>query len=78
MKTFPDAFISFFNVVETAMHILGVGKKGREVKILDDFRGLVQPGEMVLVLGRPGSGCKIISSLNFHAFYGRSGANTDN
>jgi ATPase subunit of ABC transporter with duplicated ATPase domains len=57
VKTFPDAFVSFFNVIETGMNIFGVGKKGRDVKILDDFRGVVQPGEMVLVLGRPGSGC---------------------
>jgi ATP-binding cassette subfamily G (WHITE) protein 2 (SNQ2) len=69
VKTFPDAFISFFNVFETAMHIFGVGKKGREVNILKDFRGLVQPGEMVLVLGRPGSGCttflKVIANQRF-------------
>jgi ABC-type multidrug transport system ATPase subunit len=69
VKTFPDAFISFFNVVETAMHILGVGKKGREVNILKDFRGVVHPGEMVLVLGRPGSGCttflKVIANQRF-------------
>ena len=37
VRTFPDAFVSFFNVVETAMMVLGVGKKGREVKILKDF-----------------------------------------
>lgn len=69
VKTFPDAFISFFNVVETAMHIFGVGKKGREVKILQDFKGVVHPGEMVLVLGRPGSGCttflKVIANQRF-------------
>ncbi|PQE05366.1 ABC transporter protein [Rutstroemia sp. NJR-2017a BVV2] len=57
VQTFPDAFVSFFNVIETAGMILGLGKKGREVNILKDFRGVVQPGEMVLVLGRPGSGC---------------------
>lgn len=57
VKTFPDAFVSFFNVIETGMNIFGVGKRGRDVKILNDFRGVVQPGEMVLVLGRPGSGC---------------------
>ncbi|KAM3086929.1 ATP-binding cassette transporter snq2 [Clarireedia jacksonii] len=57
VQTFPDAFVSFFNVIETASMILGLGKKGREVDILKDFHGVVQPGEMVLVLGRPGSGC---------------------
>lgn len=69
VRTFPDAFISFFNVFETAMNIFGVGKKGREVNILKDFRGVVHPGEMVLVLGRPGSGCttflKVIANQRF-------------
>lgn len=69
VKTFPDAFVSFFNVVETAMHLFGVGKKGKEVNILKDFRGVTKPGEMVLVLGRPGSGCttflKVIANQRF-------------
>jgi ATP-binding cassette subfamily G (WHITE) protein 2 (SNQ2) len=69
VKTFPDAFVSFFNVVETAMNIFGIGKKGKEVKILQDFRGVTKPGEMVLVLGRPGSGCttflKVIANQRF-------------
>lgn len=57
IKTFPDAIIDFFNVPQTIMDIFGWGNKGKEIKILDGFRGLVRPGEMVLVLGRPGSGC---------------------
>lgn len=57
VKTFPEAFTSFFNVPGTLMHLFGYGKKGREFDILRGFRGLVRPGEMVLVLGRPGSGC---------------------
>lgn len=69
VKTFPDAFISFFNVIETGMNIFGMGKKGREVNILKDFRGVVKPGEMVLVLGRPGSGCttflKVVTNQRF-------------
>ncbi|KAH9984294.1 putative ABC multidrug transporter [Xylariaceae sp. FL0662B] len=32
----------------------------RTVKILQDFDGLVLPGEMLLVLGRPGSGCSTL------------------
>ncbi|EDO02007.1 hypothetical protein SS1G_04483 [Sclerotinia sclerotiorum 1980 UF-70] len=60
---------AFFNVVETAMNIFGIGKQGKEVKILQDFRGVVKPGEMVLVLGRPGSGCttflKVIANQRF-------------
>lgn len=87
VKTFPDAFVSFFNVVETAMHIFGIGKKGKEVKILRDFRGVTKPGEMVLVLGRPGSGCttflKVIANQRFgytgvdgEVLYGPFDANT--
>ena len=69
VKTFPDAFVSFFNVFETAASVLGLGKKGREFDILKDFKGVAKPGEMVLVLGRPGSGCttflKVISNQRF-------------
>ncbi|KAB2576650.1 ABC transporter G family member 11 [Lasiodiplodia theobromae] len=69
VKTFPQAFVSFFNVYETAKNIIGVGKKGREFDILKDFRGVAKPGEMVLVLGRPGSGCtsflKVIANQRF-------------
>jgi ATP-binding cassette, subfamily G (WHITE), member 2, SNQ2 len=69
VKTFPDAFVSFFNVPGTLMHIFGYGKKGREFDILKGFRGVVKPGEMCLVLGKPGSGCttflKVISNQRF-------------
>ncbi|KAF1962541.1 hypothetical protein CC80DRAFT_400677 [Byssothecium circinans] len=69
VKTFPDAFVSFFNLYETAMSVLGLGQKGREFDILKDFKGVVNPGEMVLVLGRPGSGCttflKVISNQRY-------------
>ena len=69
VKTFPGAFVSFFNVIETAMHLFGYGKKGKEFAILKDLRGVVKPGEMVLVLGRPGSGCttflKVIANQRF-------------
>lgn len=68
-KTFPDAFVSFFNVFATAASILGLGKKGTEFDILKDFKGVAKPGEMVLVLGKPGSGCttflKVISNQRF-------------
>ncbi|KAJ5737639.1 uncharacterized protein N7483_002764 [Penicillium malachiteum] len=57
IKTFPDAIIDFLNVPQTIMNIFGWGGKGKEFNILEGFRGLTRPGEMVLVLGRPGSGC---------------------
>ena len=66
VKTFPMAFVSFFNVYGIAKSILGRGRKGTECEILKDFRGVAKPGEMVLVLGKPGSGCttflKVISN----------------
>ncbi|MCJ1359333.1 MAG: hypothetical protein MMC33_009334 [Icmadophila ericetorum] len=69
VKTFPSAFVSFFNVPETVMHMIGYGKKGSEFDILRNLRGVAKPGEMVLVLGRPGSGCttflKVISNQRF-------------
>ena len=69
VKVFPDAFVDFFNVPGTIMHILGYGKKGKEFNILQNFKGVAKPGEMVLVLGRPGSGCttflKVIANQRF-------------
>ncbi|VUC23836.1 unnamed protein product [Clonostachys rosea] len=32
-------------------------RPAHKVKILQEFEGLIRPGEMLLVLGRPGSGC---------------------
>ncbi|KAK4133652.1 hypothetical protein BT67DRAFT_434638 [Trichocladium antarcticum] len=57
VKTFPDAFVDFFDVVTPLIGALGFGKKGVEATLLDNFRGVCKPGEMVLVLGKPGSGC---------------------
>lgn len=57
VKTFPEIVFDFFNIPGTIWQILGMHKRGREVDILKKFRGVAKPGEMVLVLGRPGSGC---------------------
>lgn len=87
IATFPDAVIGFFNVFATASSILGLNKKGREFDILSGFRGVVKPGEMVLVLGRPGSGCttflKVISNqrsgytkVDGEVLYGKFSADT--
>lgn len=57
VKVFPEAFVDFFNIYATIRNVLGLGKKGSEFNILHDFKGVAKPGEMVLVLGRPGSGC---------------------
>ncbi|KAK4996569.1 ATP-binding cassette transporter snq2 [Elasticomyces elasticus] len=69
VKTFPDAFVGFFNVPGLVMRLFGLGKKGKEVDILRHFRGVAKPGDMVLVLGRPGSGCttflKVVANQRF-------------
>ncbi|KAK5134770.1 hypothetical protein LTR08_006145 [Meristemomyces frigidus] len=70
VPTFPDAFTGFFGFPFTfAMGLLGVGRKGQEIDILHNFRGVARPGEMVLVLGKPGSGCtsflKVIANQRF-------------
>ncbi|KIW29259.1 uncharacterized protein PV07_05084 [Cladophialophora immunda] len=73
VKVFPDAFVDFFNVPGTIMSILGMGKKGREFNILHSFRGVAKPGEMVLVLGRPGSGCTTFLKVLANQRYGYTG-----
>lgn len=69
IPTFPDAVIGFFNLPATIYNMLGFGKKGEEIKILKNFRGVAKPGEMVLVLGKPSSGCttflKVIANQRF-------------
>ncbi|TQS35553.1 hypothetical protein Golomagni_04026 [Golovinomyces magnicellulatus] len=69
VKTFLAAIISSFNIYGAMKRILGLRKKTKNAKILDSFRGVAKPGEMVLVLGRPGSGCttflKVISNQRF-------------
>jgi ATP-binding cassette, subfamily G (WHITE), member 2, SNQ2 len=69
VKTFPHVFLSFLNIVRPLRGIFGAAQKKNEVDILKSFRGVIKPGEMVLVLGRPGSGCttflKVISNQRF-------------
>lgn len=57
VPTFINGAINSFDFVTPLMKLLGLGKKRGEATLLDSFRGVVKPGEMVLVLGRPGSGC---------------------
>ncbi|KAL9127279.1 MAG: hypothetical protein Q9217_003814 [Psora testacea] len=66
-KTFgnyPLSLASLFN------HITGRGK--RKIQILRNFEGLVRSGEMLVVLGRPGSGCSTLLKTiagETHGFY---------
>ncbi|KAF7289891.1 hypothetical protein MIND_01363800 [Mycena indigotica] len=41
----------------TAKRWVGLGTGARDIHILRDFDGLVRSGELLVVLGRPGSGC---------------------
>lgn len=52
-KTFVGSLLALPKMIGS---IFGVSQK-RRVQILRDFEGLILPGEMLLVLGRPGSGC---------------------
>ncbi|KAK4183582.1 putative ATP-binding transporter [Podospora australis] len=73
VKTFPDAFVDFFDFVTPIRKMLGFGKKGVEATLLDNFRGMCKPGEMVLVLGKPGSGCTTFLKTIANQRYGYTG-----
>ena len=66
-KTFgnyPLSLVSLFN------RITGRGK--RKIQILRNFEGLIHSGEMLVVLGRPGSGCSTLLKTiagETHGFY---------
>ncbi|KAI1338456.1 ABC-2 type transporter [Xylariaceae sp. FL0016] len=77
VKTFPDAFVDFVDYWTPLMRLLGKGEKGTEATLLDNFRGVVNPGEMVLVLGRPGSGCTTFLKTITNQRWGYTGVNGD-
>jgi ABC-type glutathione transport system ATPase component len=53
--------LSVLNAVPTALSygasLLGAKRRGKRVEILCDLEGVVEQGELLLVLGPPGSGC---------------------
>ncbi|KKK16272.1 hypothetical protein ARAM_003175 [Aspergillus rambellii] len=55
-----ENFLSQFNVPQ---HIRESRNKAPLRKILDKSHGCVKPGEMLLVLGRPGSGCTTLLKM---------------
>jgi ATP-binding cassette subfamily G (WHITE) protein 2 (SNQ2) len=57
--TFADAMIGLFGIIPTMGGVFSRSSKGEEKSfdILTDMYGIAKAGEMVLVLGRPGSGC---------------------
>ncbi|KAL2127450.1 hypothetical protein VTI74DRAFT_10703 [Chaetomium olivicolor] len=62
-KTLPRAILNTFGpdqvawLVRNIFRPLGITPPPPHKTILHSFTGLVRPGEMLLVLGRPGSGC---------------------
>lgn len=63
VKTLPRAIINTFGPDQAAWFTrniltpLHLTQPPKHKTILHNFTGLVRPGEMLLVLGRPGSGC---------------------
>ncbi|KAF7349234.1 hypothetical protein MSAN_01712800 [Mycena sanguinolenta] len=53
-KTVGNIWLGAFSSVKRWM---GMGTGKRKIQILRDFDGLVKAGELLVVLGRPGSGC---------------------
>lgn len=58
--TVHENFTSQYNIPQK---IRGSRRKPPPKTILDDSHGCVKPGEMLLVLGRPGSGCTTLLSV---------------
>lgn len=61
-RTLPDAILGTFGpdlykIVSGYIPALKLGRHSQTRTLLNDFSGVVKDGEMVLVLGRPGSGC---------------------
>ena len=73
VKTFPNAFVDFFDIWSPIKGMFGGNKAGTEATLLDNFKGVVNPGEMVLVLGRPGSGCTTFLKSIANQRYGYTG-----
>lgn len=57
VRTFPDAVKEFFLLPYYMAKSLVSRQPAAPKTILHSFDGAVRPGEMVLVLGRPGAGC---------------------
>lgn len=65
---------TFANIVLEAVGLFNkvTGRGKTKIQILRDFEGLVKSGEMLVVLGRPGSGCSTLlktMSGETHGFY---------
>lgn len=77
VKTFPDAFVDFVDYWTPIMGLLRLGKKPIEATLLNGFQGVCKPGEMVLVLGKPGSGCTTFLKTIANQRYGYTSVTGD-
>lgn len=57
IKTFADVFLDLFKAPISIYYLLRGRRESVENDILCNLNGYARPGEMVLVLGKPGSGC---------------------
>ncbi|KAI1101221.1 ABC-2 type transporter-domain-containing protein [Jackrogersella minutella] len=62
VRTVPDAIVGTFGpdlyrILSRYIPLLRFGRKQPTRILINDFTGCVRDGEMMLVLGRPGSGC---------------------
>ncbi|PFH58758.1 hypothetical protein XA68_13278 [Ophiocordyceps unilateralis] len=60
VRTLPDALVRLVDVVTPLMRLAGLCRQPAETRLLRDLRGVCRPGEMVLVLGKPGAGCSTL------------------
>lgn len=53
---------TFSNVVLESVGLFNkiTGRGKRKIQILRDFEGLIKSGELLVVLGKPGSGCSTL------------------
>ncbi|KAK6464612.1 ABC-2 type transporter-domain-containing protein [Scheffersomyces coipomensis] len=72
-QTIPDLFLGPFKGIKSLIS----NRKTPTKKIIHNINGLAKSGEMVLVLGRPGSGCstllKSLSGTDFDLYTGFEG-----
>ncbi|KAL8279409.1 hypothetical protein RQP46_008221 [Phenoliferia psychrophenolica] len=74
-KTVGNAPLGF---LAQAARLVGIGAPMQKIRILRDFEGLIESGEMLIVLGRPGSGCSTLLKTiagETHGFYVEDGSN---
>lgn len=62
VRTLPDAVLGTFGpdlykILSRYIPALNFGRKSQTRTLINDFSGLLKDGQMMLVLGRPGSGC---------------------